>query len=133
MGDNIMNEHEDQYEIQPQKQMDVAEYELMNQCLVIRLKRDLDHHSAKEIRERTDKMIDRGVVRNIVFDFEDVTFMDSSGIGSIMGRYKRVIYSGGQVGVVHVSETIERIIKLSGLYKIIKNYASITEAFDSMK
>lgn len=110
---------------------DVTDYELINQCLVIKLNKELDHHSALVIREKTDKLIDRGTVKNIIFDFEGANFMDSSGIGVIMGRYKRVIFSGGKVAVTNVSDAIDRILKLSGLYKIIKKYSTNSDAMNS--
>lgn len=108
-------------------------YEVYNRCLVIHLSGDLDHHLAKEIREKSDYIIDRKKVKNIVFDFTNSNFMDSSGIGVIMGRYKRVIFTGGQVGVSNVTPPVDRIVKMAGLYKIIKKYNSITEALEELK
>ena len=58
--------------------------------------------------------------------------MDSSGIGVIMGRYKRVIFIGGKVAVVGVSDSVNRILMLSGLYKIMAHYKDIEEAMASM-
>lgn len=112
----------------PQTKENVAEYEVINQCLVIRLHKELDHHSSLSIREKTDKMLDRGAIKNIIFDFEEANFMDSSGIGVIMGRYKRVLFTGGKVAVTNVSDTIDRILKLSGLYKIIEKHPSTGDA-----
>ena len=112
--------------IMPNKES--AEYEVVEQCLIIRLKEELDHHSAMEISQRTDFMIERGAIKDIIFDFSSVSFMDSSGIGIIMGRYKRVICNGGNVAVVHVGDSIDRILKLSGLYKIIKRCATVNDA-----
>ena len=117
--------------VKPQVGEDVTDYELINQCLVIKLNKELDHHSALVIREKTDKMIDRGTVKNIIFDFEGANFMDSSGIGVIMGRYKRVIFSGGKVAVTNVSDAIDRILKLSGLYKIIEKHSTNSDAMNS--
>jgi len=109
-----------------------AEYELINQCLVIRLMKELDHHSSMMIKDRTDKMIDRGTVKYVIFDFSKAEFMDSSGIGVIMGRYKKMLFTGGKVAVTNVSAGIDRILKLSGLYKIIERYSSNREAIDSL-
>lgn len=108
-------------------------YEMYSRCLVIHLSGDLDHHLAKDIREKSDYIIDRKKVKNIIFDFTDSTFMDSSGIGVIMGRYKRVIFTGGQVGVSNVAPSVDRILKMAGLYKIIKKYNSIKEALDELR
>lgn len=105
-----------------------AEYEVINQCLVIKLHKELDHHCSLSIREKTDKLLDRGTIKNIIFDFEEANFMDSSGIGVIMGRYKRVLFTGGKVAVTNVSDTIDRVLKLSGLYKIIEKHPSTGDA-----
>lgn len=118
--------------VKPQVKENVAEYELINQCLVIKLNKELDHHSSLMIREKTDKMIDRGTVKNIIFDFEGANFMDSSGIGVIMGRYKRVLFTGGKVAVTNVGDAIDRILKLSGLYKIIEKHPSNGEAIRAL-
>ena len=118
--------HPDFYE--KERQGKVANYEIVNRCLVIKLNQDLDHHSALVIRERSDHLIEKRSVKNIIFDFEKSTFMDSSGIGVIMGRYKRVIFTGGKVAVTNVNSAVDRIFRLSGLYKIIDQYKSIEEA-----
>lgn len=115
-----------------QSMVEPAEYEVVNQCLVIKLMKELDHHSSLAIRDRTDKMIDRGIVKYIIFDFANAGFMDSSGIGVIMGRYKKVLFAGGKVAVTNVSDGIDRILKLSGLYKIIEKYTSNREAMDQL-
>lgn len=109
-----------------------AHFELAGKCLVIRLDQELDHHIALNIREKADKMIERGNVKNIIFDFEKSGFMDSSGIGVIMGRYKKVIFTGGKVSVTNVNAVIDRIFRLSGLYKIIEKYETIQDALKAM-
>ena len=64
-------------------------YMAMRGSLVIGLNTDLDHHLADEIREVIDEVVEERGIRSIIFDFSKVTFMDSSGIGLIMGRYKK--------------------------------------------
>ena len=61
-------------------------------------------------------------VSDVVFDFSDTKFMDSSGIGVIMGRYKRVYLLGGEVFAVHTSERMKRILSMSGVTKIMQIY-----------
>jgi anti-sigma F factor antagonist len=112
---------------QKRKEVDTS-FEIINRCLIIHLNQELDHHCAVKIREKSDKLIDKENIRNIIFDFENTAFMDSSGIGVIMGRYKRVIFMGGKVAVVGVSNSIDRILHLSGLYKIIDKYENVTDA-----
>ena len=69
-------------------------YEIQGDSLIIYIKDELDHHAVTYLRETSDRLIEAGNVKNIVFDFKDVSFMDSSGIGLIMGRYKKVMCSG---------------------------------------
>ena len=96
------------------------EFERKGRTLIIRMHADLDHHYALQIREKADKLIEQEGIKNIVFDFHGVEFMDSSGIGMIMGRYKKVIFSGGKVGVMGVGKSVDRIFMYSGLYKIVE-------------
>ena len=88
--------------------------------MIIRVLEDLDHHVTNEIKESIDTMIDRGIVKNIDFDFSSTGFMDSSGIGLIMGRYKKILPLGGKISVLGMNPTIERIIRISGIHKIIR-------------
>lgn len=110
-----------------------ADYDIIDRCLVIRMKQDVDHHLALSIREKSDFLIEKRNIRNIIFDFDLVNFMDSSGVGLIMGRYKRVIFTGGNVAITNVSSSIDRIFKLSGLYKIIKKYDVMEEAVEELR
>lgn len=96
------------------------DYEVNRTCLTIFLPCELDHHASEEIRKEADQLMLRENIRTIVFDFERTSFMDSSGIGVIMGRYRNISMSGGSVTAIHVSDRINRILKLSGLYKIMK-------------
>lgn len=103
-------------------------YEIHQRCLVIRLNEELDHHNAIGIREKADRLIDRNNIKHIIFDFSGAGFMDSAGIGVVMGRYKKVIFIGGKIAVANVNSTIDRIFRLSGLYKIIEKYDSVEAA-----
>ena len=108
-------------------------YEIFQRCLIVRLNDELDHHNAIKIREKTDKLIDRNHVKHIIFDFSGTDFMDSAGIGVIMGRYIKMVFLGGKVAVTNVSSAIDRIIRLSGLYKIIEKYETVESALQNMK
>lgn len=110
------------------KSEDVAVYHVENHCLVVELKNDLDHHSAMKIREKSDAIIARENIRHIVFDFTNSNFMDSSGIGVIMGRYKQVIFSGGKLAVTGITPPIDRIFRVAGLYRIINKYETVRDA-----
>lgn len=76
---------------------------------------DLDHHTAVSIRESIDQMAESAMPKVLILDFGGVGFMDSSGIGLIMGRYKLMDSMGGSVRVEHASPQLQKIIRLAGL------------------
>lgn len=84
---------------------------------------ELDHHGARNAREKTDIMLNMGVYNRLVLDFTGLTFMDSSGISLIMGRVKLLEALGGKVKVISPGERISRIIKMCGVDK----YAELEE------
>lgn len=95
-------------------------YEKEFGCLILRMPEELDHHEAEFLKEEADQLILKYPVRSLVFDFSDTRFMDSSGIGVIIGRCRNVRFSGGFIKAVHLNPQIQRIFKLSGLMKIIE-------------
>ena len=97
-------------------------YQVQENCLTIFLPEDVDHHNAEEITREADRLIDREHIRYIIFDFADTGFMDSSGIGVIMGRYKKVYMMGGEVWAVHTNERMRKILTMSGVMKIMQIY-----------
>lgn len=105
-------------------------YDINGRCLVIRLNEELDHHNAIRIREKADKLIDRNNIKHIIFDFSGAGFMDSAGIGVIMGRYRKVIFIGGKTAVANVNSSVDRIFRISGLYKIIEKYDTVETALN---
>lgn len=100
-------------------------FELKKGCLIIRIRDELDHHRAIALREEADKRIEKEGARHVIFDFTGVPFMDSSGIGMVMGRYKKVIFGGGRAFVTGVGPGVDRIFRISGLYKIIEKQDSV--------
>ena len=123
----------DRRKIVEKREREGAGYEIIQRCLVIRLQGDLDHHNAIPIRKKADKLIDRNNIKHIVFDFTDTNFMDSAGIGVIMGRYKKIIFAGGKTVVANVNYTVDRVFNLSGLYKIIDKYDSVDIAIKNLQ
>lgn len=87
--------------------------------LQIIVPKELDHHNAEHIRLKADEILEHQNIQHIVFDFKDTSFMDSSGIGVIMGRYRNLQLCGGDVMAIHVSDRIYKILYLSGVHKII--------------
>lgn len=98
----------------------MEEFKVIDHCLMIRLPEEIDHHKSADICERADKYILSDEVNNVVFDFEDTRFMDSSGIGIILGRYKKISCFGGKVYAIHADRHIRRILMISGLSKLVE-------------
>jgi len=105
-----------------------AEYERCGNVLVITPVDELDHYCAVRVREEADLWIEKSGALHLLFDFSKIHFMDSSGIGVVMGRYKRVIFQGGNIACCGVSAEIDRILTLSGLYRIMPRFESRDEA-----
>lgn len=76
---------------------------------------DIDHHTAKDIRTTIDEAVEIERPECLSLDFRHVDFMDSSGIGLILGRYKLMESIGGSLCVINIPGYISRVIKLSGL------------------
>lgn len=86
--------------------------------LTVWLSGELDHHAARTLREQVDSAVERSSAKRLRLDFSGVTFMDSSGIGLIMGRYRLMLSRGGLLSVVGPSERLRRVMKLAGLEKL---------------
>ena len=88
--------------------------------LMVHLPKELDHHTADRIRQEVDRRIVSYGITAVTFDFQDTTFMDSSGIGLLMGRYKMVSYVGGSVCAVGMSEKLKKLPMLANVQKYIQ-------------
>ena len=93
---------------------------------------EIDHHSAERLRGQIDAHFDKSSCRNIIFDFSRVTFMDSSGIGMIIGRYKNAEKRGGRLAIAAMSDEMGRLFHISGLAKIITRTATVEEALKEL-
>ncbi|MFT3983224.1 MAG: anti-sigma factor antagonist [Lachnospiraceae bacterium] len=100
--------------------MENEEFQVIKSCLVIRMPKELDHHQSERIREVADAHIEGTDISHVIFDFEQTEFMDSSGIGVIMGRYKKVAIFGGKVMAIHVNPRMQKIFRISGLHKLVE-------------
>ena len=79
---------------------------------------ELDHHAARSMREQIDAAVNRSATSVLRLDFSGVGFMDSSGIGLVMGRYRLMQARGGKLLVVGASERLLRVMKLAGLERL---------------
>lgn len=98
--------------------------------LIVRLEGELDMHSAGEFRQIVDNALDKSGTKNILLNLSNVTFVDSSGLGVILGRYKHISQLGGQMITAKIQPQVAKIFELSGLFRIIKTYNSETEALE---
>ena len=87
--------------------------------LIVEITEEIDHHVAEKIRRKVDDEITRYMPRKTIFDFSRVSFMDSAGIGMIIGRYKMMKLIGGSLEIINISSTVRRILEMSGINKII--------------
>ncbi len=79
---------------------------------------ELDHHTAKEMREEIDDAIDLNMPTLLIIDFGEVSFMDSSGIGLVMGRYKKLMRTGATMHITGTSPQIYKVMRLAGIERL---------------
>lgn len=96
------------------------DFRVIDNYLMIRMPTEVDHHKSVDISTRADRYIVSKKVGNVVFDFERTTFMDSSGVGVILGRYRKIACFGGKVYVVNTGSRIRRLLLLSGMENIVE-------------
>ena len=95
-------------------------YAVKDNCLFVMMPKEMDHHKEDTIRMKIDEYLLDHRAQNVIFDFENTRFMDSSGIGLIVGRYKKVSCFGGKIVAIHVNARIQKIILMSGLKDMIE-------------
>ncbi|SEF55005.1 anti-anti-sigma regulatory factor, SpoIIAA [Caloramator fervidus] len=103
-------------------------FDKKDDVLIVKMIGELDHHSAEEVRIKLDNKIDETGLNKIIFDFAGVNFMDSSGIGVVIGRYKKVKEFNGKVALINLKPHVKKVFELGGLFKIIKEYDSLQKA-----
>ena len=90
-----------------------------DKLLIFKITEEIDDFSVQKIRRRADYEIERYMPKKVVFDFNSVTFMDSAGIGLIIGRYKFAKMLGGTVELANLTNSIKRIFEMSGILRLI--------------
>ncbi|MFP3156488.1 anti-sigma factor antagonist [Lachnospiraceae bacterium ZAX-1] len=95
-------------------------YEQEKGSLTVCMPRELDHHQANMLKVQIDDLLSSSNAQTLIMDFKDTAFMDSSGIGVILGRYKSMHYRSGKLVAVHLSDQVDKIFKMSGLHKIVE-------------
>ncbi|MCC2686722.1 MAG: anti-sigma factor antagonist [Paenibacillaceae bacterium] len=108
------------------------EFEHRSKALIVRLKGELDHHTASTVKDRMEEAIKRSNCRNVVLSMKDLVFMDSSGLGVILGRYKLIADLGGKMVVCDVNPAVYRLFQLSGMFKIVSMADNERSAISSL-
>ena len=94
-------------------------YQKKDKRLIFEIHEDIDECVVQQIRRRLDNEIERYMPKEVIFDFNKVSFMDSAGIGLIIGRYKLASMLGGKVEVTNLTVQVRKIFEMSGILKII--------------
>ena len=90
-----------------------------DKLLVFRITDEIDECSVQKIRRKADYEIERYIPKRVVFDFDSVTFMDSAGIGLIIGRYKFANMLGAKLEVANLTQSVKKIFEMSGILRLI--------------
>lgn len=96
-----------------------VKYYSQEKLLIFKITEEIDECKVKNIRRRADYEIERFMPKRVVFDFDSVTFMDSAGIGLIIGRYKFTNMLGGKLEVANLTQSVKKIFEMSGILKLI--------------
>ncbi len=103
-----------------------------NNVLFINLEGEIDNYTSNIIRTEIDKIYNSSRIHHMIFNFEKVTFMDSAGVGLLIGRYRTVVMGGGKVALVKVRPEIDKVMNLSGIYKLMKNFEDENTAVSNL-
>ena len=95
-----------------------SKYIQEDKLLVLEITQEIDHHTAENIRRVADNEITRYMPKKVILDFNNISFMDSSGIGIVIGRYKMIKMLGGSLEIKNANQSIKKILDMSGITKI---------------
>lgn len=109
------------------------EYRMSEGILTIEPGAEIDHHQAEMIIRYAESLIRQRRVTFVMFDLADTVFMDSAGVGMMIGLYRELKVCGGAVGVIHMQESIRRIYEMAGLRKIIPCYEDEQQVMEEVK
>lgn len=110
----------------------LIETERIGSNLIVRVDGELDLETSPIFREKVESKLNQyEMIKHLILDLGKVNFIDSSGLGAILGRFKRLSQQGGRLSAVNVSPQVQRIFELSGLLKIMKIYSDRQQALKS--
>lgn len=97
----------------------MVSFHVDGQAMYYRMPKELDHHVAQSLCKELDMLVDAYQIKELVLDFKETEFMDSSGIGVVIGRSKTMAFRRGSVCVTHLGKRINDIFLATGLYKVV--------------
>ncbi len=106
--------------------------EVEKTTLIVRLSGELDHHTSDMVRDKIEQELEKGIINNLLVNLENLTFMDSSGLGVMLGRYKKIRLLNGKMYICCVSPSVYKIFELSGMFKILQVYENESDALSSL-
>ena len=103
-----------------------------NESLVVKFIGDLDNLVSENYKSKLEAIINENKYKKVIMDFSNVTFIDSSGIGLILGRYNQLKKTNGTLYVCGVNKQTEKIFNIAGIWTIIEKYESINHALKTV-
>lgn len=101
--------------------------------VIVQLTGELDHHTAEHLRTELDEVLKRANVKHLILNLKQLDFMDSSGIGVILGRYKLIKAKQGKMLICNMNHAVAKLLELSGIYKIVSTFNDESEAISSLE
>lgn len=108
-------------------------FKVSDNILIAQVKGEVDHHSAAPLRNTIDRSMKAFNCKDLVLDFCGVGFMDSSGIGVALGRYKKLVKTGGKLCICGCSEYISKVLGMAGVFSIIPAEPDVQSAIGRLK
>lgn len=105
----------------------------IDNILIAKIIGELDHHTAEEIRRCIDAEIIMPGTQKLIFDLSEMAFMDTSGIGVIVGRYKNIARLGGTAAVAGMNKQTKKVLELTGFGKILPFFDDVTDALEKFR
>ncbi|PKR78907.1 anti-sigma F factor antagonist [Halalkalibacillus sediminis] len=110
----------------------LTQFEQKEDVLLVRLVGELDHHEAEKLKSEWQKHLNTGEVKHVVVNLGKLHFMDSSGLGVFLGRYKEVKHMKGEMVICAINPVVERLFELSGMFKIVQTDISEEAALNRL-
>lgn len=99
-----------------------VKYQIKKDCLIVFLNNEIDHHTSMSLRTSIDSLISSSDVTELLLDFTEVNFIDSSGIGLILGRYKKIKKRGGNMQIINTNRQIKKILHMASIETLMPVY-----------